>query len=257
MTEAQLKELFGVTPGEVKLRARDCLSDLTPRTLLHGYFCNRQDLHVYLEDEQIHRVVYEGSDLLEHRTEEALLLEDFTVDKRLYPEQCDFEFCALLKRHDVNLPFTTFNPAREPEQFYGKRRQELIETPKDFVPLYVAFDYKHLKLPTPTKFGLTTNQSKAAFQKWLDDGLTSIASRAYLRMTQRQGYVPDFEKQVRAMSRGVEYWDIATRGGDRSYPQFIISDELAASLGTQLLAAVQGRLIGGRVRDPSVIALHP
>ena len=257
MNEAQLKELGSVTPGEVKLRARDCLSDLTPRTLLHGYFCNRQDMHVYLEDEQIHRVVYDGSDLLEHRTEESLFLEDFTVDKRLYPEQCDFEFCALLKRHDVKLPFTTFNPACEPERFYGKRRQDLIETPEDFIPLYVTFDYKHLKLPTPTKFGLTTNLSKAAFQKWLDDGLTSIASRAYLRMTQREGYVPDLGKQVRDMSRGVEYWDISTRGGDLSYPRFIISDNLATSLGVQLLAVVQGRLVGARVREPSPIALHP
>ncbi|KWU23396.1 hypothetical protein [Burkholderia cenocepacia] len=258
MTKDELDALFDVAPRGIKLVARECLTNLTPRTLVYGYFCNRQTMHIYLgEDGLLHRVVYDNSDLLEHRTEEALSLEDFTVDKRLYPERCDFEFCTVLKRHDVSLPFTTFTPNVEPAQFYGKRREELIETPKDFIPLHVSLDYKHLRLPTPTKFGIRTNETKAAFQKWLDEGLTNIASRAYLRMTQWQGYTPKIAEQVRGLSRGVEYWDITKRESDVAYPSFVMADDLAASLAAQLFCVVQARLIGARVREPEVVILNP
>lgn len=51
--------------------------------------------------------------------------EDYIPDKRLYPETCDFMFCALLKSADVYLPFTAFNKNRPDKKFYGFTLEEM------------------------------------------------------------------------------------------------------------------------------------
>ena len=51
--------------------------------------------------------------------------EDYIPDKRLYPETCDFMFCALLKSAGIYLPFTAFDKNRPDKKFYGFTLEEL------------------------------------------------------------------------------------------------------------------------------------
>ncbi len=87
----------------------DCedLLDITNRTLLYGYTCDRDTWHVYIQDGVIYTVIYTNRrEPLEQRVTRN---EDFVPNKRLYPESCDLEFCELLLSKGVRLPFTTFN----------------------------------------------------------------------------------------------------------------------------------------------------
>ncbi|KVP39814.1 hypothetical protein [Burkholderia ubonensis] len=112
-----------------RVRASD-LADQTPRTLAYGYTCERDTFHVYLDEDGIHKVVYRFSQpasvLVMHKHEnEGLLHAECVPDKRLYPEACDFAFCALLKTHGVHLPFTTWNDRAMTRQFNGQILREL------------------------------------------------------------------------------------------------------------------------------------
>lgn len=95
----------------------DDLEDKSDRTLLYGYTCDRYTWHVYVENQEIITLFYGFGEM-----KEVYVSEDryYVPDKRLYPECCDFEFCALLKERGVHLPFTTFNEDREYSQYYGK-----------------------------------------------------------------------------------------------------------------------------------------
>lgn len=103
------------------------LLDQTPRTLVYGYTCERDTFHVYLAEDGIHKVIYDHHGLIrQHVTEhDQIRASECVPDKRLYPEACDFEFCALLKRRGVTLPFTTWNDSRRPALFHGLRFEEL------------------------------------------------------------------------------------------------------------------------------------
>lgn len=254
MTEDQLERLRNFNKPPVRLLARECLTDLTPRTLVYGYFTDRSDLHVYLaEDGRIHRVVYVGDTLAWYGTEETLTLESFTVSKRLYPECCDFEFCQVLKEHDVSLPFTTY-VKHENRPFFGKRREELIAVPENFLPLKVHLDYKALGLKA-SRYGLATNRHREEFQNWLDERLTDIATGAYLRMSQLKGYQPAFGESLRGIAKAVMYWDLLKRGVDGpTYPEYVMPDELVSALAVQVRAVVTARLAGDESEKVSVLA---
>jgi hypothetical protein len=98
------------------------LVNRTPRTLIYGYNIDREDFHVYIgADNLIHILLYSERDgakegepkyyELHHRFGECGGAEentDFVPSKRVYPESCDYEFCQVLKRYGVNIPFTTF-----------------------------------------------------------------------------------------------------------------------------------------------------
>jgi hypothetical protein len=95
------------------------LRNKTDRTLLYGYTLDRDTWHVYIKNLEIHTVIYG----YQQTPKEVVIKsnQDFVPDKRLYPETCDYEFCAILKRIGIeNLPFTAFNDLREPKQYYGK-----------------------------------------------------------------------------------------------------------------------------------------
>lgn len=97
------------------------LQDKTPRTLLYGYTCSRDDWHVYLDHSgEIQAVIYAHKD---SPVQKVKITENrqFVPDKRLYPEHCDFEFCSLLAHRGIHLPFTypTFENQRN-EAFVGK-----------------------------------------------------------------------------------------------------------------------------------------
>lgn len=112
------------------------LSDQTPRTLTYGYTIDRHTLHSYLQDGAVHLVVYDSDGVcILHRTEaDGLRLSDCIPDKRLYPEDCDFDFCQMIKAAGIYLPFTTWSDERTPKVFAGLKFEDLnkIFTPADF-----------------------------------------------------------------------------------------------------------------------------
>ena len=94
------------------------LQDQSDRTLLWGYTLDRLSFHVYILDGVLYRYVYDiyGKG---HSIHGDIPVAELVPNKRLYPEACDYEFCSLLKRYGVNLPFTNFNDDRREEQYYG------------------------------------------------------------------------------------------------------------------------------------------
>jgi len=122
--------LAHVYPRPSMLWARD-FADQTPRTLAYGYTCERDSFHVYIQDGAINKVVYRfaepASVLIEHKHErEGLLLTECVPDKRLYPELCDFAFCALLKARGVEMSFTTWKD-RTPTELGRRYHGQLLE----------------------------------------------------------------------------------------------------------------------------------
>ncbi len=97
---------------KLTISARD-LNDLSPRTLLYGFTCERYTHHVYIKDEQVHLLVYSttntGNHTIIYRNGE-IDISSLIPDKRLYPESCELEFCKQLKMLGYYLPFTTFDP---------------------------------------------------------------------------------------------------------------------------------------------------
>lgn len=122
-------ELLKVVWRDKPILGLDDLSDTSNRTLLWGYTCERDSWHVYIEDGEIHTVMYGYNDMLKHyhsccATDNP---SDWIPDKRLYPEACDYEFCKLLKEYGYSLPFTTWNDDRAAQQYHGKTLSELKE----------------------------------------------------------------------------------------------------------------------------------
>ncbi|MGX9980660.1 hypothetical protein [Methylobacterium fujisawaense] len=123
MTQQEYDDLQDTVPLCPVVSARD-LADQSDRTLLWGYTTDRRSWHVFLREGVIELYVYGrgwmGEDLPpDHMGDAAWPMEMLVPNKRLYPEACDREFCELLMRYGIHLPFTTFNAAREPKQFYG------------------------------------------------------------------------------------------------------------------------------------------
>ena len=98
------------------------LSELNEKTLLFGYMTNRDTFHVYLRNGLLHKVIYSYNSDEAHTYEsgKTLNLEGITPNKRLYPEKCDLEFCSLLTKAGVYLPFTTFTEGDVQKTFYGQ-----------------------------------------------------------------------------------------------------------------------------------------
>lgn len=120
MTEQQVKDLNDIAPDKIYLRG-DMLENQKDRTLLWGYTVERASFHVYLLDGVLHLYIYDRYSPPVRKTEDDNLEpQEWVPDKRLYPEACDYEFCALLKKHGAWISFTTYNPNRKPADFYGE-----------------------------------------------------------------------------------------------------------------------------------------
>lgn len=103
-----------------------CMYNRADRTLIYGYTADMDMLHVYIEVGAIHKVVYnfKGEMLLHKSEREGLQYAECVEAKRLCPEACDFEFCAMLKRRGITLLFYLWTN-REPQAFHGKRLADL------------------------------------------------------------------------------------------------------------------------------------
>lgn len=86
------------------------LTDKTERTLLYGYTCDRSTFHVYIKDKKIRIAVYGYNEEPWEITPTTNF--SYVPDKRVYPEDADFEFCSLLKQDDVRILFTSYSEER-------------------------------------------------------------------------------------------------------------------------------------------------
>lgn len=105
-----------ITVSDVSEETAEGLID---RTLLYGYTPSRFTWHVYLKDERIHKLIYANREPVTHDRFESVEPKILIPNKRLYPEACDYSFCALLITMGFSLPFTTWNPDRKWKIFYG------------------------------------------------------------------------------------------------------------------------------------------
>lgn len=118
-------EQFKNSAFENVLASAQGLVDRTPRTLIYGYTTDRNTFHVYLgNDGLIHVLAYselyspdetvgdKPRFLIMHHSEgeSGGVTENahFVPNKRVYPESCCLEFCSLLRRHGVSIPFAPF-----------------------------------------------------------------------------------------------------------------------------------------------------
>lgn len=106
------------------------LSNQTNRTLVYGYTCERHTFHVYLEQGDLIRVVYDHDglclDVLKEIHGQGIPVAACLPDKRAYPERCDHEFAQCLLRLGSMLSFTPWSKEPvEPAAFYGKKFEEL------------------------------------------------------------------------------------------------------------------------------------
>ena len=100
MTKEEYESLREVEP---RIYLHD-LKDLSSSTLIYGYTCDRT-FEIFVD--------YDGFSLWRDNKlvvdgDESILAEWCVPDKRVYPEQSDYEFCKLLKQRGVFIPFTTF-----------------------------------------------------------------------------------------------------------------------------------------------------
>lgn len=112
------------TPRNITLTQNDFASDCRSfsKTLLYGYDCDRNTHHVYQDFHGlIYLYVYKDGPVIGQPTEIKKIdvsevgvptLQDLIPNKRLYPQYCDYEFCAYLKGRGVELPFTTWEDPR-------------------------------------------------------------------------------------------------------------------------------------------------
>lgn len=109
------------------------LVNKTPGTLMYGYTCNRDTFHLYLDDaEVIQCVTYSGDGLLLSHAFGELEARKCVPDKRLCPERCDYEFCALLLSLQVSLPFTIYDDKVKSSSTYdGRLLSELKVVPSE------------------------------------------------------------------------------------------------------------------------------
>lgn len=126
MNEREFERLKYIETNKVCVRIND-LTDRSARTLLFGYDKDGWRHHTYIEwqgdDPVIRKIVYLGKEVYEWEVDES---EDYVPNKRLYPQACDAEFCELLIRSGIYLPFTSPDwSLNDGRVYYGKRIGEL------------------------------------------------------------------------------------------------------------------------------------
>lgn len=118
MKREELEKLKTEEKANIIITSDDLINQ-EDRTLLYGYTCERYTWHVYLMGGEIFTVVYDYGQ--EPREVAVSTNHDYVPDKRLHPERCDYEFCKLLKKMGVHLPFTTYSDYTfDDEQYYGE-----------------------------------------------------------------------------------------------------------------------------------------
>jgi hypothetical protein len=119
MNKEEFEILNDVRPAR-ELITIDDLGDKSDRTLLFGFTPQRETWHVYIMDGEIIIALYNRPSGRDPERIRPTSNEDYVPHKRLYPERCDFEFCFLLMRKGVSLPFTLWTDGIEEKKYYGE-----------------------------------------------------------------------------------------------------------------------------------------
>lgn len=91
------------------------------RTLTLGYNFQRETVHVYLKDGEIHWLYYTSAGILGKQSAEKAWAESLLPSKRVYPEYTDVQFARLMKeRTEFGLPFTKWSEPKKEGPFYGR-----------------------------------------------------------------------------------------------------------------------------------------
>lgn len=123
MNKKEYDKLIELKSGQIPVVQIFNLNNKADRTLLYGYTCDKDTFHVYIKNMKIHIITY-TTDFRNNKPDfiKEILIKsnnDYILNKRLYPETCDYEFCEILKQIGYNLPFTLWNYDRPISQFYG------------------------------------------------------------------------------------------------------------------------------------------
>ena len=117
MNKQEYHVLTNIIDGE-RILVED-LVNRQDRTLIYGYDISRYTFHLYLQDGDF------ILDFWKHPEEPETIYAQTYINastcvpnKRVYPERCDFEFCALLQEKGIDIPFTTFE---------GETHREMME----------------------------------------------------------------------------------------------------------------------------------
>jgi len=102
------------------------LVDKSDRTLLYGYTLDRQDVHVYVKNEEVHYIEYDiDNNILFEKSGVFEDISELIPSKRSYPESTDPEFLAILMRRGVSGNFTTYCENRY-EKIKNKKYQGFV-----------------------------------------------------------------------------------------------------------------------------------
>jgi hypothetical protein len=188
--EYQSLQHYEATPARL---APTMLVNREPRTLIYGYTLERDTFHAYLGDDQkIHLVVYDGDRFLKsHRTDSDLEPRDYVPTKRVYPAASDIEFCKLLLRCNVRIPFTTFE-ARPDVRFHGDILQELPVIPDDFVVPELTLTSDDFEFPADSIFRVDR-----AYQEYFDVQLAGDIREFLTRYSRRIRFGKEDLERVR------------------------------------------------------------
>lgn len=79
--------------------------DTGDHTLTLGYEIERDDIHVYVIDDEIHVVTYRGSRLIEHESGTRMSAHLLRPSKRAFPDATNETFAHLMRNADAELCF--------------------------------------------------------------------------------------------------------------------------------------------------------
>lgn len=155
MTPEQAEQLRQIPKSPVFINADDWDTS-KPRTLLYGYTCERETFHVYVDENAVHAIVYQGYPLklISHNStdgEGGLPASMCVPNKRVYSQASDFEFCRQLLQAGLEFSFTSggFRPVGNGTTFVGETLEQITAS--------IAAEEKRIK-ENQCKVGEVTEQ---------------------------------------------------------------------------------------------------
>jgi hypothetical protein len=135
MKRQDFEHLYSLQQSDVMIGG----SRLINCTLLYGYTVDRETIHVYQKDLEIHHLRYSGytdqEEILLHEYGEELPASKLLINhKKFYPESCDFLFVNKIRMIGFMPSLTTFSDERyekvKHRVFHGKTIEDFIAAPK-------------------------------------------------------------------------------------------------------------------------------
>lgn len=111
MNREELEEVNALASAPPMALA-DSLRPEVDRTLMYGYTCDRDTVHVYMHNGMIHILYYNSSGKVAHRSAPQFGLELLVPEKRAYPENADPALAKMLALAQVPIDYLPFDDER-------------------------------------------------------------------------------------------------------------------------------------------------